>query len=326
MRGVLVENPGKEARLVLRELPDPSPGPGEILIETVAAALNRGDLAQRAGHYPPPPGASEVLGLECAGRVLECGAGVAGFAPGDRVMALLPGGGYATRAVAHAGSVMHVPEGMPWHEAGAFPEVFLTVFLTVFELGALPEGGRLLAHGGGGGIGTAAIQLAKAAGARVIVTAGSDEKCARCLALGADRAVNYRDASFVDAVKDATDGRGVDVVLDHVAASYLDQNLKCLATGGRLVIIGLLGGARAELNLGSLLMKRLQVIGSTLRARPPQEKAALVEAFLARFGADLDAGRLRPVLDRTLPLEEVEAAHALMEASDHFGKIVLSMS
>jgi putative PIG3 family NAD(P)H quinone oxidoreductase len=285
--------------------------------------VNRADLLQRRGLYPPPPGASPILGLECAGTVAEVGAGVRELAVGDRVMALLAGGGYADEVVVHAGSAMRIPAALSFEEAAAIPEVFLTVFLNVFQLAQLPEGGALLVHGGGSGIGTAAIQLAKRANARVIVTAGSDAKCARCRELGADVAVNYRTEKFEAAVKQATDGRGVDVVLDSIGAPYLEANLASLALGGRLVLIGLMGGARAELNLGALLARRLQIIGSTLRARPAEEKAAIVRGFVARFGADLAAGRIRAVVDRVLPLAQAGDAHRALEASEHFGKIVL---
>jgi putative PIG3 family NAD(P)H quinone oxidoreductase len=274
--------------------------------------------------YPPPPGASPLLGLECAGEVIEVGARAAGWKRGARAMALLAGGGYAEEVVVDAGSALPVPAALSDLEAAALPEVYLTVFLNVFQLGALPEGGRLLVHGGGSGIGTAAIQLAKLAGARVIVTAGSDDKCARCRALGADVAVNYRTEKFRDAVRADTEGAGVDVVLDSIGAPYLADNLASLAVGGRLVVIGLMGGAQAELNLGVLLARRLSLIGSTLRARPPEEKARIVAAFRDRFGADLEAGRIRPVVDRALPFERAADAHRLLQASEHFGKVVLT--
>jgi putative PIG3 family NAD(P)H quinone oxidoreductase len=276
--------------------------------------------------YPPPPGASEILGLECAGEVAEVGEGVSGWSPGDRAMALLSGGGYAEEVVVHAGSAMPVPERLSLEQAAALPEVFLTVFLNVFQLGALPEGGAVLVHGGGSGIGTAAIQLVKAAGGRIAVTAGSEAKCQRCLELGADLAVNYRSGDFPQEVKAWTSGRGVDVVLDHIGAPYLEGNLKSLALGGRLVLIGLMGGAKAEINLGALLVRRQQVIGSTLRARPVEEKAAIVTGFLERFGKDLADGRIAPVVDAVLPLAEVADAHRRMQASDHFGKLVLSLT
>jgi putative PIG3 family NAD(P)H quinone oxidoreductase len=281
---------------------------------------------QRKGLYPPPPGASEILGLECAGEVIEVGAGVEGWRPGDRAMALLAGGGYAEEVVVDAGSALPVPAALSLEEAAAVPEVFLTVFLNVFQLGALPEGGAVLVHGGGSGIGTAAIQLVKAAGGTIVVTAGSAAKCARCLDLGADRAVNYREEDFAEIAREATGGRGVDVVLDSIGASYLEKNLASLAAGGRLILIGLMGGAKTEIGLAQLLLRRLSVIGSTLRARPVEEKAEIVAAFLARFGSSLEKGEIRPVVDRVLPLEQAAEAHRAVQASEHFGKIVLRVA
>ena len=274
--------------------------------------------------YPPPPGASPLIGLESAGEVIEVGANVRGWKVGERAMALLAGGGYAEQVVVDAGSAMPVPRALSDTEAAGLPEVYLTVFLNVFQLGALPAGGRLLVHGGGSGIGTAGIQLGKLAGAQVIVTAGSDEKCARCRALGADVAVNYKTEKFADAVRAATNGTGVDVVLDSIGAAYLADNLASLAIGGRLVLIGLMGGAQSELNLALLLARRLSLIGSTLRTRSLAEKASLVAAFRARFGADLEAGRVRPVVDRVLSFAQAGDANRLLQASDHFGKVVLA--
>jgi len=325
MKAILIDEPGDETRMHVGDAPRPTLAPRAVRIAVAAAGVNRADLLQRQGLYPPPPGASEILGLECAGTVAELGTDVQGVAVGDRVMALLAGGGYAAEVVVDAGSLMQVPEKVDLVQAAGLPEVLLTVFLNVFQIGGLEAGGALLVHGGGSGIGTAAIQMAKAAGARVVVTAGSDEKCQRCLDLGADVAVNYREGDFTAAAKDATEGRGVDVVLDSIGGPYLAGNLGALAVGGRLVIIGLMGGAKAEIPLGALLAKRLQVIGSTLRARPEAEKAELVEAFEARFGADLAAGRIRPVVDRVLPLAEAGEAHRIMKASTHFGKLVLEI-
>ena len=323
MRAVVFDEFGGEEVLRVGDVEAPALGDGELRIRVGGAGVNRGDLLQRQGHYPPPPGASEVIGLEVAGTVAEVGGGVSGWNVGDRAMALLPGGGYAEEAVVHAGSAMRVPEGMSDTDAAAIPEVFLTVHLTVFQLGAFPDGGALLVHGGGSGIGTAAIQLGKAVGATVVTTAGSDEKCARCRALGADVAVNYKTGDFAEAVREATGGAGVDVVLDHIGAPYVADNLGALRIGGRLVLIGLMGGAKAEVNLGLLLAKRLQVIGSTLRARPVEEKAALVADFERRFGAKLGSGALRPVVDRVLPFESAGEAHRAMRESEHFGKIIL---
>jgi putative PIG3 family NAD(P)H quinone oxidoreductase len=264
-----------------------------------------------------------VLGLECSGTVLEVAAGVTGFARGQEVMALLAGGGYAEEACVDAGSVMPVPAGLSLVEAAAIPEVFLTCHLNLFQLAQAPAGGWALVHGGGSGIGTAAIQLLREAGVRSIVTAGSAGKCARCLELGADVALDYSQGEFASAVLKKTGGAGVDVVLDSIGAPYLAQHLSCLRVGGRLVLIGLMGGAKAELNLGIVLVKRLSIIGSTLRARPVAEKAEIVRGFCARFGAALERGALRPIVDRVLPLAEAQAAHDLLESSAHFGKVVL---
>lgn len=324
MRAILFDKPGDESVLYLGEAAAPLLGADELRIRVAACAVNRADLVQRQGGYPAPPGASTILGLECAGVVTEVGASVRGFALGERVMALLAGGGYAEEVVVHAGSAMKVPPALSLEEAAAIPEVFLTVFQNVFQLAQLPNDGWLLVHGGGSGIGTASIQLAKRVGARVIVTAGSDAKCEQCLELGADVAVNYRNAKFVDAVKEATGGRGVDVILDSIGAPYLADNLASLAIGGRMSVIGMMGGPKAELNLGQVLMKRLSIIGSTLRARSVGEKAALVAGFLARFGDDLAAGRIRAVVHRVLPLADAAEAHRALAASEHFGKIVLT--
>jgi putative PIG3 family NAD(P)H quinone oxidoreductase len=324
MKAVVFDQPGDESVLRVGEVEAPALVPGALRIRVAAAGVNRADLLQRRGMYPPPPGASPLLGLECAGEVVEVGAGVSGWKPGDRAMALLAGGGYAEQVVVDAGSALPVPGALSFEEAAALPEVYLTVFLNVFELGALRENGSLLVHGGGSGIGTAAIGLAKLAGAKLIVTAGSDDKCARCRALGADVAVNYRTEKFLDAVRAATDRAGVDVVLDSIGAPYLADNLAALAVGGRLVLIGLMGGAKAELNLAVLLARRLSLIGSTLRTRSLEEKARLVAAFRARFGADLAAGRIRPVVDRVLPFAQAGDAHRLLQASEHFGKLVLT--
>jgi putative PIG3 family NAD(P)H quinone oxidoreductase len=323
---VLFDAPGDESALRVGEAEPPRCGAREIRIRVRAAGVNRADLLQREGLYPPPPGASQVLGLECAGVVAEVGAELRGWSTGERAMALLPGGGYAEEVVVEAGSAMRVPAHFSDEMAAAFPEVYLTVFLNVFQLGGLASGGVALVHGGGSGVGTAAIQMIRAAGARAIVTAGSEAKCRRCLELGAERAVNYRDADFADAVREATGGRGADVVLDSIGGPYLERNLASLAVGGRLVVIGLMGGARAELNLGAVVARRLSIVGSTLRARPPAEKAEIVAGLLARFGDALARGALDPVVDRVLPLDRAGDAHRAMKASEHFGKIVLRVA
>ncbi len=293
--------------------------PNDLRISVRATAVNRADLLQAAGHYPPPPGASEILGLECAGVVSEVGSEVSGWSVGDRAMALLAGGGYAEDVIVHHGSAMHVPDALSDEEAGAFPEVFLTAFSNLFLLAHVREGESALIHGGGSGVGTAATTLLELAGVRVLVTAGSDEKCARCLEHGADVAINYKTEDYVEKA------RGVNVILDHIGARYLPGDLDALATGGRIVIIGSMGGQReASIDVVKLLGKRAQIIGSTLRARPVEEKAAIVSAFLARFGADLEAGRIRPVIHTVMPLERWKEAHALMASNEHFGKIVLT--
>jgi putative PIG3 family NAD(P)H quinone oxidoreductase len=326
MRAIVVDEPGDETRMHVADVPAPGMQPASLRIRVAATAVNRADLLQRQGMYPPPPGAPAYLGLECAGEVIEVAPDVDGWRVGDRAMALLPGGGYAEEVIVHAGSAMPIPQRLSYEQAAAVPEVFLTVFLNVFQLGGLADGGAALVHGGGSGIGTAAIQLLKASDATVIVTAGSEDKCARCRELGADVAVNYRTGDFVAEAQAATGGRGVDVVLDSIGAPYLDKNLAVLAAGGRLVLIGLMGGAKAEINLGLLMVKRLQVIGSTLRARPVTEKAAIVSGFLARFGAHLASGAIAPVVDRVLPLEAAPEAHRLLKASEHFGKVVLKVA
>ncbi len=326
MRAIVFDQPGDESVLHLGEAPAPTPGPGQIRIRVGAAGVNRADLLQRRGLYPPPAGASTILGLECSGWVAETGDGVMGFAPGERVMALLPGGAYAEEAVVDAGSVMAIPEWLSMNEGAAIPEAFLTAYLNLVELGGLEPGRWALVHGGSGGVGTAALQLARSVGARVITTAGSAERCRRCEDLGAEIAVDYHDEDFVARIREATGGRGVRVVLDHLGAAYLARNLECLESDGRLVLIGTMGGRTAELDLGLVLRRRLTVIGSTLRARPPAAKADIVARFLARFGGELADGRIGPVIDRILPLSEAGKAHRAMATEGPFGKIVLEVT
>ncbi|HVA77069.1 MAG TPA: NAD(P)H-quinone oxidoreductase [Candidatus Binataceae bacterium] len=323
MKAVLIDRPGDESVLKLGEAPDPAPKDDELLIRVRCAGLNRADLMQRQGYYPPPPGASEILGLECAGEVIATGKGTHGWKIGDRAMALLPGGGYAELAVAHSGSAMKIPAALSDEEAAGIPEVYLTAFLNLFELAGVNPGDNVLIHGGGSGVGTASIQLLREAEARSIVTAGSAAKCEQCLKFGADVAINYKSGPFAPAVKTATSGRGADVILDSIGATYLSQNIEALATGGRLVLIGLMTGTKAEIDLGAVLRRHIRIIGSTLRSRPASEKAAIVSAFLARFGAALSAGRLRPPIYKVLPASEASAAHRMMQASEHFGKIIL---
>jgi len=323
MKAVIVEKPGDENVLKLGEVADPVPKPDELLIRVRFAGLNRADLMQRQGFYPPPPGASEILGLECAGEVIALGSAVRGWSVGDRAMALLAGGGYAEKAAVHFGSAIKVPAAMSLEEAAGFPEVFLTAFLNLFMLAELKRGESALIHGGGSGVGTASIQLIKEAGARSIVTAGSDAKCEQCLKLGADVAINYNRGPFPEHVRTATSGRGADVILDSIGAPYLAPNIEALAQGGRLVLIGLMKGARAEIDLAAVLRRHLRIYGSTLRSRSGAEKAQIGSALLARFGRALEAGRLRPPIYQVVPAADAPAAHRMMQASEHFGKIVL---
>ncbi len=317
MRAIIVS----DGALQIGDAPRPELNRDSIRIAVRATAVNRADVLQREGRYPPPPGASSILGLECAGVVLEAGEDVRGWRIGDRAMALLAGGGYAEEVVVHAGSAMPVPDVLSDEEAAALPEVFFTAFLNLFMLARVQPGETALIHGGGSGVGTAATTLLKRAGARVIVTAGSPEKCARCLEHGADVAINYREEDFVEKA------RGANVILDHIGARYLARDLEALAVDGRIVIIGTMGGQRAtEIDVAQLLMKRAQIIGSTLRSRSVEKKAAIVHAFVDRFGADLESGGIRPVIHTVLPLERASEAHQLMEASEHFGKIVLTIS
>ncbi len=326
MKAVICEKPGDESVLKIGAAADPQAGPGQLLIRVKYAGLNRADLMQRQGFYPPPPGAPEIMGLECAGEVAAVGAGVSGWRVGERAMALLAGGGYAELAAVDSGSAMKIPAAMSDEEGAAFPEVFLTAFLNIFMLAEAKPGEAVLVHGGGSGVGTASILLCREAGVRSIVTAGSDAKCAQCLKLGADAAINYNAGPFPAAVRTATNGRGADVILDSIGAAYLGPNLEALAPGGRLVLIGLMKGARAEIDLNVVLRRHLKLMGSTLRSRPAQEKAQIVAALLERFGAALEAGRLRPPIYKTVPMANVADAHRMMAASEHFGKIVLRIA
>lgn len=324
MRAVIAPEPGGPDALVVTEREDPVPGPGEVVLDVVATAVNRADTLQRAGNYPPPKGASDVLGLECSGRVAAVGPGVAGWSVGDEACALLAGGGYATKVVVPAGQCMPVPAGIDLVTAAALPEVACTVWSNVFMVAGLRPGETLLVHGGAGGIGTMAIQLAKALGATVVTTAGSEEKLRACRELGADVAVSYREQDFVEEVRAATDGRGADVVLDNMGAKYLDRNLSALATEGRLVIIGMQGGTKAELDIGKLLVKRAAVVGTTLRSRPVGEKSAICAAVVEHVWPLVADGTVRPVVHTTLPLEQAAEGHRLMAAGGHVGKIVLT--
>ena len=323
MRAITLPSPGDADALVPADVDDPVAGPGEVLVDVVATAVNRADVLQRRGFYDPPPGASPYPGLECAGRIAALGEGVQGWSTGDEVCALLSGGGYATRVAVPQGQLLPVPEGLDLLEAAALPEVACTVWSNVFSLARLSAGEVLLVHGGTSGIGTMALQLAAVAGARVLCTVGSPEKAARAEELGAERAIRYRDEDFVEVVRERTGGRGADVVLDNMGAAYLGRNVEALAVGGRLVVIGLQGGARGELDLGALLTKRASVHATSLRARPAAEKAAIVADVLAHVWPAVASGAVRPVVDRVLPLDEAAQAHRLMESSRHIGKIVL---
>lgn len=323
MRVIEIREPGGPGVLVPAERPTPLPGPGSVLIKVAAAGVNRPDVMQRQGQYPPPPGASDIPGLEVAGAVYAIGRGVHGWEAGDRVCALVAGGGYAEYCVAPAPQCLPVPPAVDLVHAGAIPETFFTVWTNVFERGRLAAGESILIHGGSSGIGTTAVQLASAFGARVFATAGSAGKCAACERLGAERAVNYKEADFVAAVKELTGGRGVDLVLDIVGGDYLPRNLDALAMDGRLVQIGTLGGAKAHVNMVPVLQRRLTITGSTLRARSVAEKGAIAAALRERVWPLLAEGRVTPVVDRTFPLDEAAEAHRVMESSTHFGKLVL---
>jgi putative PIG3 family NAD(P)H quinone oxidoreductase len=324
MRAVTVSEPGGPDVLSLSEQPDPEPGPGEIVIAVAATAVNRADLLQRQGVYPPPPGASEIIGLECSGTVAAVGPEVEGWQVGDEVCALLAGGGYATRVCVPAGQVMPVPKSIDLVTASALPEVACTVWSNVFMVAGLQPEENFLVHGGAGGIGTFAIQLASALGARVLTTAGSEEKLAVCADLGAEVTINYRDVDFVEAVREATDGHGADVILDNMGASYLGRNVAALATEGRLVIIGMQGGTKGELDISVLLRKRGAVVATALRSRPVAEKTAICAAVAEHVWPLVADGRIRPIVHTTMPLADAGAAHALMEESGNVGKILLT--
>ena len=325
MVAVEITVPGPPAVLQARERPMPAMGRGEVLIQTAAAGVNRPDLLQRQGRYPPPPGASDIPGLEIAGLIARVGEDVDEWRVGDAVCALVAGGGYATHAVAPAPQCLPVPRGLSLIEAAALPETFFTVWTNVFERGGLRAGESILVHGGASGIGTTAIQLARAFGATVFATAGTPAKCAACEQLGALRAINYRSEDFVDVARSMTDGRGVDVVLDMVGGDYVSRNLEALAVGGRLIQIAFLRGASAQVNLAPLMQKRLVFTGSTLRPRTVDEKGAIARALRQHVWPLLEDGRVRPVIHATFPLASAAAAHAELERGEHVGKIVLTI-
>ncbi|MEU1007163.1 NAD(P)H-quinone oxidoreductase [Streptomyces sp. NPDC005890] len=323
MHAITIPEPGDPEALVWGEVLDPVPGEGEVLVEVVASAVNRADILQRQGFYDPPPGASPYPGLECSGRIAALGPGVSGWAVGDPVCALLSGGGYAEKVAVPAGQLLPVPEAVDLTRAAALPEVVCTVWSNVFMVAHLRPGETLLVHGGSSGIGTMAIQLAKAVGAKVAVTAGTKEKLDRCAELGADVLINYREQDFVAEIREATGGAGADVILDNMGAKYLDRNVQALAVNGRLAIIGMQGGVKAELNIGTLLGKRAAISATSLRARPLEEKAAIVAAVREHVWPLLAAGHVRPVVDREVPMPEAAEAHRLVEESGHIGKVLL---
>jgi putative PIG3 family NAD(P)H quinone oxidoreductase len=325
MHAVICDGHGETDVLRWAEVDEPEPAAGEVLIDVVASAVNRADLMQRMGFYPPPPGITEILGLECSGRVRALGNGVIGWSVGDEVCALLAGGAQAERAVAPAGQCMPVPDGIALETAGALPEVACTVWSNLVQIAELSEGDVLLVHGGASGIGTTAIQIGKALGATVITTAGSAQKLARCRELGADVAVNYNDDDFVEAVREATDGDGADVILDIMGATYLERNVTALATGGRLVCIGMQGGTRGELDLGGLLRKRGSIHATSLRSRPLTEKAAICRSVVEGLWPLLADGRVRPIVEASYPMDRVAEAHQLVAESGHVGKVLLTV-
>ena len=323
MRAISISEPGDADVLTVTEEARPSAGPGQVVIDVAAAGVNRADVMQRLGFYPPPKGASPLPGLEVSGTVAEVADGVSGIAVGDEVCALIDGGGYAEAVAVPSTQVLPVPKGVSLADAAGLPEVVCTVWSNVFMTANLQPGETLLVHGGSSGIGTMAIQLAKALGARVAVTAGSAEKLDACRALGADVAISYKDEDFVERVREETDGRGADVILDNMGAKYLGRNVDALATAGRLVVIGLMGGRKGELDLGKLLSKRGAVIATSLRARPAEEKAAIVAAVREHVWPLVEDGTVRPVIHQTYPLADAAQAHRDMEASGHIGKLLL---
>lgn len=323
MHAITIPEPGGPEALVWVPVPDPVPGEGEVLVEVVAGAVNRADLLQRQGFYDPPPGASPYPGLECSGRIAALGPGASGWAVGDEVCALLSGGGYAEKVAVPAGQLLPVPAGVDLKTAAALPEVVCTVWSNVFMVSQLRPGETLLVHGGASGIGTMAIQLAKAVGARVAVTAGSPEKLRYCGELGADFLINYREQDFVEEIREVTAGAGADVILDIMGAKYLDRNVKALATNGRLAIIGMQGGTKAELDIATLLRKRGAVTATSLRGRPASEKAAIVAAVREHVWPLIDSGRVRPIVDREVPMRDAATGHRVLEESSHIGKVLL---
>ena len=323
MTAIAISRPGGPDVLVAEQRPLPQPGPGEILVKVAAAGVNRPDISQREGRYPPPPGASDLPGLEIAGEVVGLGAGVTAWTLGDQVCALAHGGGYADYCVVHESHALPVPKGLSMVEAAALPETFFTVWVNVFEMAGLKAGEWLLIHGGSSGIGTTAIMLAKAFGAKVIVTAGSDEKCAACLKLGADAAINYKTTDFVPAVKEITGGHGADVILDMVGGPYVERNHQCAAMDGRVTQIAMMQGSKVDLRYMS--QRRIRHMGSTLRPRTVPQKAAIAAALREKVWPLIEAGQIRPVMDSTFALADAAKAHERLESSQHIGKVVLTL-
>jgi putative PIG3 family NAD(P)H quinone oxidoreductase len=325
MKAIRVENSGPGYKLVIGDIPRPVPGAGEMLIKVAGAGLNRADIAQSMGHYPPPPGAPDTLGMEVSGEVVEIGSGVPGFQLGEKVCALVPGGGYAEYCVASSGCVLPVPASVGLVDAAGLPEVHFTVWTNLIDSARLQPGESVLIHGGSSGIGTAAIQLCAARGNPVFATAGSKDKCAACEMLGATRAINYREEDFVAVIKEATHDKGVDVILDMVGGDYIERNFRALARQGRLVNIAFQGGMSAQVNFGLMLMKRLSFMATTLRGRTIVEKTAIRDALAREVWPLIAAGRVKPVIDKVFPLAEAQAAHARMVQSSHIGKILLAL-
>ena len=329
MKAISIHDPGKNAQLVLEEVPDPLMGSSDVLIRVAYSSVNRADLLQARGLYPPPKGASPILGLECAGKVEQIGQDASQIAPGIKpgmpVMALLTGGGYAQKVVADIRCVLPAPSILTGPQAGSFTETYLTAYLNIFLLGGITKGNTVLIHGGSGGVGTAAINLCESAGVTTIVTAGSSERCNNCLHRGASKAINYSTENFANEVNEFTNGDGVDLILDCIGAPYLEPNLNCLKSDGRLVIIGLMGGTQTQLNMAKLLMKRVNIIGSTLRSLSTQRKAHIIQSFQNQFGSELASGKLIPLVHKIVDLENAQDAHEILKQSAHFGKVALQI-
>jgi putative PIG3 family NAD(P)H quinone oxidoreductase len=323
MKAIIIQSDQENQPLAWQDVPAPAYSADEVLVDIHATALNRADLAQRAGHYPPPPGASDILGLEMAGRIAAVGANVSGWQIGDRVCALLSGGGYAEQVNTPVSMLMPIPDAWSYEQAAAVPEVFLTAYVNLFMEAGLQPGESVLIHGGASGVGTAAIQLAHQSGCRVFTTAGSEDKVTRCRQLGADIAINYKTEDFEDRLQ--AEGQGVDVILDFIGGAYLDKNVRLLKLRGRLVFIATLGGNKAEINIGLLMGKRLRLIGSVLRSRSLAEKAEIKEKFMAQFWPLLLDGTIQPVIDSICPIEQANEAHRRMAENKNIGKIILKV-